>query len=515
MNLRDITIRNALLYPNKEALVFNERRVSHQEMAERSFRLANALVGLGLRPQERVAMLAPNCGEYLEVFGACESANLIIVNMNYRLSSRELIQIVHDCEPAALIFHEQFRGLAEDLIAALPGLRHIVCIEGSLDGAAAYEELLQSAPSTPPQVPICDSDVAYLIYTSGTTGKPKGVMLSHRAVVESARCISHEGGARCSDRMLIVMPMFHIGGRIEQLSYTIVGATIVLHAAFDASTILRSIEEERVSSAHLAPIMVQRLLDSSELNAVEKSTLRTIHYASAPMPVPTLQRAIAAFGPILTQIYGMTENIVATLLTPEQHVLSGSDAEVYRLGSAGQPFLTCKIRIVRPDDSDVDVGEIGEILVQGPGVMNGYWNNNIATSNALRDGWFYTGDLGKFDSDRFVFVVDRKKDMIISGGENIYSWEVEEALRSHAAVAEAAVIGVPDAEWGEAVKAFVVTRHAVSADDLIAHCRANIASYKKPKSIDFVEALPRLFNGKIDKKVLRAPFWSDAIRQVS
>ena len=215
MNLRDITIRNALLYPNKEALVFNERRVSHQEMAARSFRLANALIGLGLRQQERVAMLAPNCCEYLEVFGACESANLIIVNMNHRLSSRELIQIVHDCEPVALIFHDQFRGLAEELIAALPGLRRIICIEGSREGEADYEELLQSAPSTPPQVPIRDSDVAYLIYTSGTTGKPKGVMLSHRAVAESARCISHEGGARCSDTMLIVMPMFHIGGRIS------------------------------------------------------------------------------------------------------------------------------------------------------------------------------------------------------------------------------------------------------------------------------------------------------------
>jgi acyl-CoA synthetase (AMP-forming)/AMP-acid ligase II len=515
MNLRDITIRNAQLYPNKEALIFNERRVSHQDMAARIFRLANALIGLGLRPQERVAMLAPNCCEYLEVFGACESANLVIVNMNHRLSSRELIAIVRDCEPAALVFHKQFRDLAEDLIAALPGLRRIVCIEGSRDGAVPYEDLLRSAPDAPPQVPIRDSDVAYLIYTSGTTGKPKGVMLSHRAVTESARCISHEGGARCSDTMLIVMPMFHIGGRIEQLSYSIIGATIVLHAAFDAGAILRSIEKERVSSAHLAPIMVQRLLDSPELNAVDKSTLRTIHYASAPMPVPTLQRAIAAFGPILTQVYGMTENIVATLLTPAQHVLSGSAAEVRRLGSAGQPFLTCRIRIVRPDDSDVGVGEIGEILVQGPGVMNGYWNNSTATANALRDGWFYTGDLGMFDSDRFVFVVDRKKDMIISGGENIYSWEVEEALRSHAAVAEAAVIGVPDAEWGEAVKAFVVMCDAVSADDLIAHCRATIASYKKPKSIDFVEALPRLFNGKIDKKALRAPFWPDVTRQVS
>ena len=169
------------------------------------------------------------------------------------------------------------------------------------------------------------------------------------------------------------------------------------------ASILRSIDTERVTSAHLAPIMVQRLLDSPDLNAVDKSTLHTIHYASAPMPVPTLQRAIAAFGPILTQVYGMTENIVATLLTPAQHIMSGTHAEVRRLGSAGQPFLTCKIRIVRPDDSDVDIGEIGEILVQGPGVMNGYWNNNTATSNALRDGWLHTGDIGMLDSDHFVF----------------------------------------------------------------------------------------------------------------
>jgi acyl-CoA synthetase (AMP-forming)/AMP-acid ligase II len=515
MNLRDITIRNALLYPNREALIFNDRSVSHKELAARGFRLANALIGLGLRPQERVAVLAPNCCEYLEVFCACESANLVIVNMNHRLSTRELIQIVQDCEPAALIFHEQFKELAEELIAALPGLRHLICIEGTRQGAAAYEEFLRSAPDTTPQVPILDSDVAYLIYTSGTTGRPKGVMLSHRAVVESARCISHEGGARSSDIMLIVMPMFHIGGRIEQLSYTIVGATIVLHAAFDAGTILHSIAKEHVTSAHLAPIMVQRLLDSPDLNDVDKSALHTIHYASAPMPVPTLQRAIAAFGPILTQVYGMTECIVATLLTPEQHILAGSEVEVRRLGSAGQPFLGCNIRIVRADGTDADTGEIGEILVKGPGVMNGYWNNNTATSNALRDGWFYTGDLGLVDSDRFVFVVDRKKDMIISGGENIYSWEVEEALRSHAAVSEAAVIGVPDPEWGEAVKAFVVTRGAVSAEDLIAHCRASIASYKKPKSVEFVEALPRLFNGKIDKKALRAPLWGHARRQVS
>jgi acyl-CoA synthetase (AMP-forming)/AMP-acid ligase II len=212
----------------------------------------------------------------------------------------------------------------------------------------------------------------------------------------------------------------------------------------------------------------------------------------------------------------MTECIIASLLTPAQHVLEGSEAEVKRLSSAGQAFLGCTIRLVRPDGANADIGEIGEILVSGPGLMNGYWNNSTATVAALRDGWMHTGDLGYFDAENFVFVVDRKKDMIISGGENIYSWEVEEALRAHPAVAEAAVIGVPDPEWGESVKAFVVLRVSAkpSADDLVAHVRSLIASYKKPRTIEFVDALPRLFNGKIDKKALRAPFWAREARSV-
>jgi acyl-CoA synthetase (AMP-forming)/AMP-acid ligase II len=514
MNLRDIVDRNALLYPDKIALIFEGRRLTHAEFAARGFRLANALLSLGLRRQERVAVLAPNCPQYLEAFCACECAGLVTVNLNHRLAPRELVQIGQDCEPAVLIFHSQFREAAEALVAALPGLRHTICIDTAIPGAGEYEELIDAASASRPNVPVHDEDIAYLIYTSGTTGRPKGVMLSHRAVVESARCISHEGNARTADVMLIVMPMFHIGGRIEQLAFTIVGATIVLHAAFEPAAILKSIAEERVTAAHLAPVMVQRLLDCPELDRFDRRALRTIHYASAPMPVPTLQRAMAAFGPILSQVYGMTECIVASVLTAEQHILEGTPAQTRRLASAGQPFLGCKIRIVRDDGSDVDVGEIGEIIVHGPGVMSGYWNNSTTTVSVLRDGWFYTGDLGLFDDQHFVFVVDRKKDMIISGGENIYSWEVEEALRSHVAVSEAAVIGVPDPQWGESVKAFVVTRTSVTSEDLIAHCRTAIASYKKPRTVEFVDALPRSFNGKIDKKVLRAKFWSKEERQV-
>jgi len=517
VNLRDIITRNAQLSPHRVAAVFEGRRVTHAEFASRAFRLAHALLARGLQRQERVAILAPNCLEYLEIFGACESAGLIVVNMNWRLSAGELTEICRDCEPSALVFHDQYKDLAGALLEAIPTIRLSICIGASAHGAEGYEPALSASPDTVPDVPIADDDIAYLIYTSGTTGRPKGVMLSHAAIVESARCISHEGGADSTDVMLIVMPLFHIGGRIEQLSFTIVGARIVLHGSFDPPVILQSIAAEGVTSAHLAPIMVQRLLDSPALASTDKSRMRCIHYASAPMPVPTLRRAIAAFGPILTQIYGMTECIVASLLAPAQHVLEGSDAQTRRLASAGQAFLGCQIRVVGPDGRDAATGEIGEILVRGPGMMSGYWNNTTATMTALRDQWMHTGDLGYLDSDHFVFVVDRKKDMIISGGENIYSWEVEEALRSHPAVAEAAVIGVPDAEWGESVKAFVVASSGStrSAEELISHCRSQIASYKKPRTVEFVEVLPRLFNGKIDKKALRAPFWADAGRKVS
>jgi acyl-CoA synthetase (AMP-forming)/AMP-acid ligase II len=517
MNLRNIIFRNAQLHPDKNAIVFEGRGLTFRDYTERACRLGNALLAGGLAHQDRVAILAPNCPEYLETFAACESAGLIVVNMNYRLSAKELIEICRDCEPKGLIFHQQYADLAGELLKATTAVEIVLGVATTAHGASAYEKVLAESSSEPPQVTINDEDIACLIYTSGTTGRPKGVMLSHRAIVESARAISHEGCAMASDVMLIVMPLFHIGGRIEMLGFNILGATTVLHPAFDASEMLRSFEENQVTAAHLAPIMVQRLLESPDLQRYRRDRLRCIHYASAPMPVPVLRRAIAAFGPILTQIYGLTECIVVSLLTPAQHLLDGDEKVVRRLSSAGQPFLGCTVRVVTVDGQDAGPGEIGEILVRSPGLMTGYWNNHTATVPTLRGGWMHTGDLGYADEDHFIFIVDRKKDMIISGGENIYSWEVEEALRTHPDVAEVAVIGIPDDEWGESVKAFVVLRPGAkpAAKALIAHCRTRLASYKKPRTVEFVEALPRLFNGKIDKKALRAPYWSAQTRQIA
>jgi acyl-CoA synthetase (AMP-forming)/AMP-acid ligase II len=515
--LGDVIERNARYFPGKTAVVFEDRRVTYAQFAARVRKLANALAAGGLARQARFAILAQNCPEYFEAVGAAERAGFIAVTLNWRLSPRELADILADSTPTVLIFEAQFSAQAESLRRQGSSIERFIVIGGSADGAESYETVLASAPDIAPITRPEPGDGVYLIYTSGTTGRPKGVSLSHRAILSAAVGISWETGVRPDDRMLIVMPLFHIGGKINQLANMVLGATIYLHRSFDAEAILRCIETERITSAHFAPIMVRSLLDHPELARFRKDTLRSIQYASAPMSVALLREAMAAFGPIFTQVYGMTECVVGTILHAHEHRPDGNPAEVRRLASAGQPFFNHAIRVARPDGSDCAPDEIGDILIRGPSLMTGYWNNSAATVETLRDGWMHTGDVGFFDSEAFLFVVDRKKDMIISGGENIYSREVEEALLTHPAVLQAAVIGVPDPRWGESVRACVVLRPACTAgeDELIEHCRSLIASYKKPRRIDFVDALPRLFNGKIDKKELRARYWQDQDRQVS
>jgi acyl-CoA synthetase (AMP-forming)/AMP-acid ligase II len=514
--LGDVIERNARYFPGKTAVVCEERRVTYSEFAARVRKFANALASGGLQPQARFAILAQNCLEYFEAVGAAERAGFIAVTLNWRLSPQELAQIVADCTPTVLIFEAQFGAQAESL-RRLGGVERFIVIGAATDWAESYEEVLAAAPDTSPLTRPAPGDGVYLIYTSGTTGRPKGVLLSHRAILTAAVSISWESGVRPSDRMVIVMPLFHIGGKINQLANMVIGATIYLHRAFDATAVLRCIETERITSAHFAPVMVRSLLDHPDLARFRKDTLRSIQYASAPMSVAQLREAIAAFGPIFTQVYGMTECVVGTILHAHEHRPDGTAAEVRRLASAGQPFFDHAIRVARPDGSDCAPDEIGDILIRGPSLMTGYWNNSAATVETLRDGWMHTGDVGFFDSEAFLFVVDRKKDMVISGGENIYSREVEEALLTHPAVLQAAVIGVPDRQWGESVKACIVLRPACSTDEaeLIQHCRNLIASYKKPRSIDFLDELPRLFNGKIDKKQLRARYWQCEGRQVS
>jgi acyl-CoA synthetase (AMP-forming)/AMP-acid ligase II len=505
MVLADVVERNARLRRSEAAFVFEGRTLTHERFAERSFALGNALLRLGLSRQARVAVLAENRPEYFEIFAGVGAAGMITVNLNWRLAVPELTGIIADCEPQILIFDGPSEAKAA-LLRHAPGIRWLVALDSAPDWARSYEEMIGSEDTSRPGVEVDPEDIESLIYTSGTTGRPKGVMISHRALLAAASVIAWEGEARTDDRMLIVMPLFHIGGKIEQMAFWLAGATTVLHRSFDPAAILHSFAQDGVTAAHLAPTMVARLLDHPDLDATAYSRLRVIHYASAPMAVPLLRRAMEAFGPIFLQIYGMTECITVSILKPFQHRPDGTPDEVQRLSSAGQPCFGVSARIVRPDGTGCGPGELGEVAVRSEGLMSGYWNGNALTLAAVRDGWFRTGDIGFLDRDGFLFIADRAKDMIISGGENIYSREVEDALMSHPAVREVAVTGVPDPEWGESVKAWIVPRDGAEPTPaaLIDHCRSLIASYKKPRFIEFTTDLPRLFNGKVDKKALRA-----------
>ena len=513
MNLADLVERNARLHGSRPAFGGAERSMSHEDFAKRVFALAHALRAHGCAGHARIAILMRNRVEMLEALYGCACAGLIAVPLNWRLAPAELARICADCEPELLLREPGFDAAAEAIRAASPGLRLEVITDAATAPAVAYEALLDGAPTTRPDVPLEEGRIARLVYTSGTTGEAKGVMLAHGALVEAARISAWEGGCQPTDRMLIVMPLFHIGGQIEQMSFWVSGAETWLRPQFDAGEVLALIEAARLTAAHLAPTMVAMLLDHPDIARRDHSSLRLVHYGSAPMPVPLLRRALAAFGPVFVQLYGMTECVLGTVLKAHQHRIDGDAAQLQRLASAGQPYLGVDVRVENDDGEACAPGVAGEVLLSGPALMSGYWNRSAATLDALRGGWMHTGDVGYLDAQGFLFVVDRKKDMIISGGENIYAREVEEALLSHPGVREAAVVGAPDLTWGESVFAFVVAQ-ADAANDaaaLIGHCRERIASYKKPQHVRFVAELPRIHNGKIDKKALRQ-LARDAVR---
>ena len=502
--LGTLTLRNLRLRPEAPAILFEGRTITHRAFAERAFRLTAALRRRGVARGDRVAILAENCPEYLESYAAGELGGWASVTVNYRLAAPEIDTILSDSEPKAIIVGAEFLDRLSP--EASSRLEHVLVI-GDASSDVSYEAALAAEqPEPPPAAPEPD-DCAYLIYTSGTTGRPKGVMLSHRGMMEAARITALEKLTQPVDRFALSMPLYHIGGRLTSLSYALQGCTMVLHRNFRPQEFFESLRKNHVTATLLAPTMLGDLLETTPADRESLPALTRLFYSAAPMPEALLRRGVKAFGPIFTQFYGMTESAgPGTVLHAHQHILDGPGHVVRRLRSAGQPMIGCDVQVVDPDGVRCPVGESGEIVIRSPSVMTGYWRNPQATAETIRQGWLHTGDVGTEDEEGFVFVIDRLKDMIISGGENIYSREVEDALASHPGVIEAAVIGRPDARWGESVLAFVVRRAApgVTEESLIDHCRRMIAPYKRPREIRFVDNLPKLPNGKVEKVKLRA-----------
>lgn len=517
MIIGDLYDRNAQLNPNGIAYIYDDKPATHSQLATRIRKLANALLGRGVRRQERIAILAQNSPEYLEVYGAGETVGFITVAVNYRLAAPEIGYIVGDAVPTVLVFESQYTDIVESLRDSWPSVTHYICIGKTPDWAESYKDLLAEGHDHRPDQRGRPDETAYLIYTSGTTGRPKGAMLGQKGQLAFAQMVSEECGLQAKDIMFLVMPLYHVGAKCNQLATAWRGGTIVLHRQYDPLEIAKAIETHHVTTAHLAPLMVQELVDLPEREKFNHSSLRLVQYASGPMAVSNLRRAIKVYGKIFMQIYGMTESGVSSVFQTHLHHLEGDESIVRRLASAGQAPARSALRIVRPDGTDCDIDEPGEVLTKTPSLFQAYWNNAVATCDAMEDGWLHTGDVGSLDGEGYLFILDRKKDMIVSGGENIYPREVEEALYTHDDVAAVAVIGVPDERWGESVMAFVVAKEGAnpSADELIAFCKTRIASYKKPKAIEFIDALPRLANQKIDKKMLREPYWSGDSRKVN
>jgi len=501
--LADMLDNNAWKYPDQTAFVWQDNRVTHAQFHIRVSKLANALRRLGLRRQDRVGILSQNRLEFQEVYGACEISGFICATVNWRLAIPEMVYIVNDGAPKVLIFEAAYAETVLAMKDQLKSVEHFVCLDSGAFGDD-YEALVASGDASGvPFRPLPD-DIAFLIYTSGTTGRPKGVMLSQGGEVNAAEILGSDQRNTPDDRLLIMMPLFHIGAKIIQLAQHWRAGTVHVLKGFDPPAIVDCIEREKITVTHMAPTMIQTLLESPAIEKADLASLRMIVYAAAPMPIPVLKKGLKLLGPVFQQQFGQTEGIGTTLLA-HQHRPDGTDRDREILTSVGQASPRVNVRIVDDNGDDLPSGEVGEILLTSPGVMKGYWNNTAATIDTLRDGWVHTGDVGRLDSEGFLYLVDRKKDMIISGGENIYSREVEEAVITHDAVSEVAVIGVPDEKWGEAVKAVVVLRAGMSAtaEDLIDHCRTLIAGYKRPRHVEFVDEIVKLPSGKIDKVRLR------------
>jgi long-chain acyl-CoA synthetase len=511
----DITRVQGRKRPEKVAIVFEDRETTYRELDRRASQVANGIINAGLKPESRIAVLDKNSDSFFEVLFGAAKANCVLVAVNWRLAPTEISYIINDATAEILFVGEEFFPAVEKIRDELKTVNKIIAFNGSHDEWEAFGQWRDRQSEDDPDLKIEGADVALQMYTSGTTGHPKGAQLTNDNLLSLLPTGLREWGAwDYEDVNLVCMPVFHISGSGYALVGFFAGIKTVLLREVNCDQILKLIPEHKVTKAFFVPALLLFLLQTPGIERADLLSLDLIFYGASPIPLDLLRNAMQTFGCGFGQVYGLTETTGAiTYLPPEFHDPNGNP----RMLSCGKPHGMVEIRIVDVEGNPLPAGEVGEIICRSGQNMKGYWNLPDATQNALRGEWFYTGDAGYLDEEGYLYIHDRVKDMIVSGGENIYPAEVESVLFGHPSVADVAVIGVPDDRWGEAVKAIVVKKpgQEITAEEIIAYARDHIAHYKAPKSVDFIEALPRNPSGKILKRELRKPYWEGRTRQVN
>jgi len=508
----DIIYRNALLHPDGEAFVCGSQRITFAQYNDRVNSLVHALRSAGVKKGDVIGILSWNCLEFADVYGAAMKGGFIASPFNPRLHPEELEYLINYSEANTLFVGPDLLPAANSLRSLLPEVQNYISFGDPGPDMLSHREMLAAHPSHEPDLSVDRHDPYLIFYTSGTTGVPRGALYTHFRKLDNTRIKALEIGVKPEDRHVLVLPFFHIGGDCHVWPFFLVGGCNVImpQKSFDPAAVLQVIQNEKATDMQIVPTQLSAILSRQDINDYDLSSLNRIYYAASPMPLELLRKGLEIFGPIFSQGYGQTESgpQICALPRKAHQVLDRPPEEQKVLTSCGQPSLGVHVRVVDEIGLDVAPGTVGEIIAQSDSLMVEYWNRPDETREVLIDGWLHTGDLGYYDENGFIYIVDRKKDMIVTGGENVYSREIEDVLYRHPAIGEVAVVGVPDPVWVERVHAVVVLKAAAVAaeNDLIAFCKAHLASYKAPKSIEFVESLPKSPQGKILKKDIRKQY---------
>ena len=503
--LGEVLARNARREPHRTAVVFGDSSLTFAELDSRVNRLANALAERGVGHGDKVAVLMYNRLEVVESFFACQKLGACPVPVNFRLAPSELAYILEDSDSVAVLTDDQLTSLALESTADVAAVRFVATTGEPAGGAESYEELLASGAPEDPAAVVDEDDLAFLMYTSGTTGRPKGAMLTHQNLLSNTINWILEMEARPGDTWLSGLPLFHIGGVNGLLPFIYLAGTCIITPStnFDPEESLRLLEKHEPDMCYFVPTQWQQICELPRATEIDTSNLRRALWGASQAPPSTLELLVATFPTVgIVNAFGQTE------MSSNTCFLKAGDA-VRKMGSVGLPAVNVEVRIVDEEGRDVSQGEVGEIVYRGPTVMKGYYKKDEATADAFRGGWFHSGDLVRQDDEGFIYVVDRVKDMIISGGENIYPAEVERAVERHPSVREVAVIGVPHPRWVESPVAVVVAdgNEHPEQEEVLDFLKADLASYKKPRAVVYVDELPRNASGKILKRELRDSYW--------